>query len=707
MRGRLLHVLLQREFTGKIYPVSRTLKIAQGLKAYPTLADIPEPVDLVILVTPAEAAPDLVDECGKLGIKAVMVVASGFSEEASDAAQARHKRLVETARKYDIALMGPNTTGFVNTATSLAATFSPSVENKSLVLSPSVAPRARIGVTSQSGGFTFAFINRSQQRQIAYSIMVSSGNEAVLEGSDYVDFMLDDGATDIVLMYMEGVKQPERFKEVAIKAANRGKPLIVAKTGRSEAGKRAAASHTGALAGEARSFDAMLRDYGIIRGDDIDQMLDTAIAFSYCPLPAGGRVGLVSASGGGAVWMTETLVAHGLEIIPFDPGTQSQLKALLPAYGSAQNPIDLTATAIRDVGYARIIEIVEQCETVDMIVVVGSLAYEYGIEADREALKRVIATCKKPVAFCTYTTASSRAIELLAEVGIPVFTSMPNCARAMKTLADYAEFQKRWARDRAVITAKPAPTARDRAARTKLLADGPVFCEADAKDILGLYGIARPPERLVQNERDGVAAAHEVGYPVALKAQSSAIAHKTEAGAVALNLASDAALTAAYRTMMERIANTPSTAMRGMLVQKMAPSGVEVIIGVNRDPLLGPMLLVGFGGVLVEVLDDIVITTVPVTRDRALELLKSLRGARLFAGVRGRPPCDINALAALITAVSEFAAAHADIVKEIDLNPVIVHESGLSVVDALIVTGDGVDVNRMKTVLMRECLSCH
>jgi acyl-CoA synthetase (NDP forming) len=512
--------------------------------------------------------------------------------------------------------------------------------------------------------------------------MVSSGNEACLAGVDYVDFMLDDGRTDLFLMYMEAVGDAQRFRTVAAKAADAGKPMIELKAGRSDVGRRAAASHTGALGGEAAAYRALFREHGVVEADDIDGMIATANAFSYCRPPQGYRVGLVSASGGGAVLMSDSLSAAGLELLPFDAKTEAEIKSFLPAYGSAQNPVDVTANAIRDVGYARIIDIVRRCETVDMIVVVGSLAYTYGIEKDRQALLDLSVATGKPVAFCTYSSSSARAIELFAEVGIPVFTSMPDCARALRALADYGAFQRRWPRDRDLLEAprNAAPLA------ARLRAAGRVLCESDAKDVLAEAGIPRFAEALARDADEAVRAAERIGYPVALKAQSPDLLHKTEAGAVVLRLDGPDAVRRAYAEVLGRMPAKARDTLRGVLVQKLAAPGVEVILGVTRDPQLGPLLLIGLGGIFVELVKDVVMAPAPISEARALELVRSLRAARIFEGVRGSPAVDVQALAALASRLSRFAAEHADLIEEIDLNPVIVHERGLSIVDALVIT---------------------
>jgi acyl-CoA synthetase (NDP forming) len=290
--------------------------------------------------------------------------------------------------------------------------------------------------------------------------------------------------------------------------------------------------------------------------------------------------------------------------------------------------------------------------------------------------------------FCTYSSSSAYAIELFAGVGIPVYTSMPDCARALKALADYAAFQRRWQRDRAALVPSKHP------AKPSLLASsGRVLCEADAKGILAEFGIPRIAEELVQSREAAVRAAERIGFPVALKAQSPDLLHKTEAGAVELGLDTPAAVRSAYDDIMARLPKDARRSFRGVLVQKMAASGVEAILGITRDPHLGPMLTIGLGGVLVELMNDFVVAPAPITKARALELVRALRGARIFNGVRGRPPVDIDALAELAAQLSLFAAQHESL-EEVDLNPVIVHERGLSIVDALIVQRPQPDAHR-------------
>jgi acyl-CoA synthetase (NDP forming) len=542
-----------------------------------------------------------------------------------------------------------------------------------------------IAVSCQSGALTFSFLSRGQLRQLRFTTQVSSGNQTVLEAHDYIEAALDSGAADIFLVYLEGLRQSARFRAVADKAAAAGKPLIVAKVGRSDAGRRAAASHTGALAQSGAIDDAIFRRHGIIRGEDLDHMLDVAAAFAFCKLPKGNRVAMITGSGGSAVWMADICSAHGLELPVLEDDIQAKIMAMLPSYASALNPIDATAQAIGEVGYKPIVELVRQSKRIDTILLIASVANETTARKRAEELAGIVAETEQPLLLCTYTTATPGAIAAFAEFGIPCYTSMPSCAQAIKALADYGRFRERTAGRVPVVetTASVRHTVGE-----ALRASGTVLTEVQAKALLAAYGVKRVAEFLATGEDDASDAAMRIGGPVALKVQSPDIVHKTEAGAVLLGLSGDAAVREGYRAVLARArAAHPGAKIDGVLVQAMARRGQEMILGVTRDPVFGPMLMVGLGGIHVEVLKDVAFAPVPLDAEDALALTGDLKGAALLDGVRGSQPADRQALAELMVALSRFAADHADQIAEIDLNPVIVHEAGegLSVVDALIV----------------------
>jgi acetate---CoA ligase (ADP-forming) len=685
LRGRLTHALIGHGYDGRVYPVTRSQNEVLGLKAYPTVAALPEPTDLAVILVPAAHVVETLAQCGDRGIRAAVVISSGFAEESNEAALARDGQLRAVAERFGMLICGPNSEGIVNPLKPLVATFSPVFHDPRRSFPP-VAGKARpIAVSCQSGALTFSFLSRGRDRQLRFTHQVSAGNQTVLEAHDYVDWWLEEGDADVFLLYLEGIRRPDRFRAVADKAAQAGKPLIVAKVGRSAAGRRAAASHTGALAHAGVIDDAVFRHHGIIRGEDLDHMVDLAAAFAFCRLPRGNRVAVITGSGGSAVWMADILSAHGLELPVLEEDLQQRILALLPSYASAQNPIDGTAQAIHEVGYAPLIEIVRQSRHIDVILLIASLANDATAAERAQELSSVVEATEQPVLLSTYTTASPQAMAAFAEAGIPCYTSMPSCARAIRALVDYTRFRNRLRRAEAAPA--PPPDLREKAGRA-LAAAGPVLAEAEAKALLASYGVARPPEALVTNADDAVAAAARIGGPVALKVQSPDITHKTEAGAVALGAAGEAAVREAYQRVMASAKSAhPDACIQGVLVQAMAPPGCEMILGVTRDQTFGPMLMVGLGGIHVEVLRDTVFAPVPVNLEEALSLLGELRGAALLDGVRGAPPADRAALAELIAMLSRFVADHADLIEEIDLNPVIVHPQGqgLSVVDALIV----------------------
>src|SRR6266446_5183244 len=481
LRGRLTHQLIEHGFDGRIYPVTRSQKEVLGHQAYASVADIPEAADLAVILVPAAHVVATIEQCAARGIPAAVVISSGFAEEKSDEAAARDKALRAIAERTGMVIAGPNSEGLVNPLRPLVATFSPVFHDPKDPLLPQASKAKPIAVSCQSGALTFAFLSRGRDRQLRFTYQVSAGNQTVLEAHDYVDWVLEAGGADIFLCYLEGIRDPARFRAVADKAARAGKPLIIAKVGRSDAGRRAAASHTGALARAGMADDAIFRHHGIIRGEDLDHMVDVASAFAYCPLPHGNRVAVITGSGGSAVWMSDILSAHGLELPVIEDHLQERIMALLPSYGSAQNPIDATAQAIGELGYAPLVEIVAQSERIDTILLISSMANENRAGKLAEEMAPISATIDKPILLSTYTTASAAAIATLARAGIPCYTAMPSCARAIRALVDYGAFRAR----HAARSAPPPTAAPAREAVSRLLAgSAPVLTEFASKALL-------------------------------------------------------------------------------------------------------------------------------------------------------------------------------------------------------------------------------
>jgi acetate---CoA ligase (ADP-forming) len=689
LRGRILEIMLSHPYAGKIYPVSRRAKEVQGLKAYAGIEELPERVDLAVLIIPAEFIVAELERCGRAGIPAVVIPSSGFAEEPGGQGARMQAQIAEIARRYDMAVSGPNTEGFANIAAGLCPTFSPAMEKKAGPLSPAKALGARqVSVISQSGGVGFAFFDRACQRNLQFRHIVTTGNEAALEVGDVLDYLIEEGGTDVFLLLLEDVKTPPTFIRAVEKALRAGKPVIVGKIGQSEPGVRAVASHTAALAGSQAAYHAVFKRYGLIEGRDFDEMLDLATGFLACGdrLPAGKHIAICTSSGGAGVWMTDACAAEGLEVPVLDDETRRAIDVHLPSYGTSQNPIDSTAQGVHKLGYAAFAQMAAQSPLIDAVVIVVTARRSAFLEGDLEKLKKLRAESRKPVLMWTYTLPSERSVEIINEAEYPLFTGAPGCARTIRALADYRRVRETFLQK--PREAAPPHPARD-GVRAKLAASGGVLSEWQACPLLAAYGIGgKDFGRLVHSAEEALSAARGFGGTVALKVQSGDIPHKTEAGAVLLNVQPDAAADAYARVLASAQAHAPHARIEGALVQPMLASGREMILGITRDERWGPMLMVGFGGVLVEVLKDVVLAPLPLDKDAALELLNSLEGAALLEAHRGRPACDTEALVELMVRLSQFAADHAGLIAEIDLNPVIVHArgAGVSLADALIVT---------------------
>ena len=727
IRGRILEAVTLHGFDGPLYAVSRSHDEIAGLTCYPSVDALPGPVDLAIITIPAEHVAATLRVCGKVGVKAAIVISSGFGEERGDAGAARQNAIAAIAREFGMAVLGPNAEGFLNSRVPLAATFSPAVVHVENGLRPEGSRGRGIAVVSQSGGIGFSFFHRGRPKALNFSFVVSTGNEAGLNAMDVAGYLVEDDETAVVLAFLEGIRAPDELLRVAVRAAELRKPLVFAKVGRSEAAAAAAASHTASLAGTARSYDAVFRRYGILPGEDQEHMVDVGAGFAFFGdrLPKGTRVGILTPSGGAGAWLADACEQHGLTVPVLDPGTRAAIDRMLPAYGASRNPVDVTAQVIFTVGYAPPLELLAGAPGIDAVLVAGSLSHARYIERDFENLVRIGRQVDKPVIFCGYTRADPHAVELLARAGFPCTTSMANAVKTIRAMNAYREFLARFdgAPPRAVRADRRVAQALSDAAvgagvevdgeagagpgagadvepetrhgaggagpRTAF-APGTVMCEHDAKVLLAAHGIGGiPAGGLALDAAAAARIADEIGGPVAMKVQSSGLPHKSDACAIALGVEGESGVHEAFaRIMSNARAFAPSAAIEGVRVECMSGPGVEMIVGVSRDPDFGPMIGVGLGGVLVELLDDFALSPAPVDAVEAREMLRNLRGRRILDGLRGAPAADLDALVRLLVAVSEFAAAAGGALEALDLNPVIVHPrgEGVSVVDAGIVT---------------------
>ena len=688
LRGRIMRVMCAHPFAGQLYPISRSHAEVGGIKAYASLADLPNRVDLAVIIIPAKHVPEELERCGRAGVRSAVILSSGFAEAASKAGAAMQSEIRSIASAHDMAVLGPNSEGFANIGAALCPTFSPSMEASERPLLPTGVALGRLAVIAQSGGIGFSFFDHGRAKELSFRYVVTTGNEACLEAMEVAEFVIDEGETDALLLLLEDVKCAATFRRVAEKALKAGKPIIVNKIGQSQAGVRAAASHTAALAGSYAAYQAMFQNYGLVEGRDLGEMVDIASGFVACRsrLPSGKRVAICTASGGGGGWMADACTAAGLDVPELDAQTRAAIDVHLPAYGTSQNPVDATAQAIFKIGYAGLAELVLPSPLIDAVIVVMTARSPRNVERQREHLARLAKATPKPILLWSYTLPAPQSVKMLVEAGYPLFTSIPNCARTLSLMADYRALRERFLRP---IEVRPATAAPERLAVSQALSTGAsMLCEWDARAILSRYGIgANPVGTLATSAEAAAKAAHDMGGAVALKVQSPDIPHKTEAGALALNLTTGKEVRAAYDRVLANAARfRPAAQIYGVLVQPMAPPGREVIVGVSSDPTFGHLLMVGLGGVSVEVLNDVILRPVPLGEGDARAMLDRLKGASLLGAHRGSPPSDVDALVDIMVRLARLAHDHAGQIAAVDLNPVILHRqgAGASLVDALI-----------------------
>lgn len=674
--GRLLSMLRKNGYPGKLYPINPNYGDIDGLKCYPEIADIGRPIDLAIVIIPAKAVLGALEQCAAAGVKNAVIISSGFAEEGGDSA-AMQDAIVALAKKTGMRISGPNAEGFYSQVQRVAATFSPTVDVK-----PGepelVATVRRIGIVAQSGGIGFAIYHRAKALGVALSYVVSAGNESDLGAGEFLEYMVQDPSTDVILLFIEGIRDVEKFLAAARRAAEIGKPVIVTKVGRSGAGERAAASHTASMAGWSAAYDAVFAKYGFIVSNDLDEAVTIAAVLTSNPLPKGDRVAVLTVSGGAGIWGADTVSMQGLQVPELSRPIQAEISQLLPSYGATRNPIDVTAQGVHSGGLQKSIDLLDVSDEVDAILVVLSLSSDTRMPFKRAELKPVIEAQRKPIVFYSYTLPSHFARSELAACGVVVLSGLTHAGVAMRRLVDYAKFK----------LAPPATHAALAAVDLSAHLKTPALSEADSKALLRAAGVTLPDEVLV-TERDGLdAAIARSGFPLVMKIQSADIPHKSEVGGVRVNITTKGEAFIAYQALLEGARKQrPNAAIQGVLVGPMARKGVEIIVGTLQDATFGPMIMVGLGGITTELFRDVVYRPAPVSAPEASAMLAELKAAPLLNGFRGAAKADVPALADLISQVSRLAAAWRNEIAEIEINPVLVHPvgQGVTIVDALVV----------------------
>jgi acyl-CoA synthetase (NDP forming) len=663
--GRPVAYLTKHGFGGAIYPVNPRAEVIGGLKCYPDVRSLPEAPDVGIVLLGAERAHEAVRDLAARGTAAAIVLASGYTEVGAEGAR-RQQQLLDAAGSMRI--LGPNTIGLVNLTDRITLSATGALELEDF-------EAGSIGVVSQSGGILGALLSRAAARGIGLSKLVSTSNEADLDMADFIDHLADDEATSVIALYMEGVRNPAKFKAAALKAARKGKPVVVFKVGRSESGAAAAVSHTGALAGADRMYDALFREVGVIRAQTFADLLDLPAALVTRRRLAGRRVAVLTSTGGAGTLVADSLGTAGFETPAPDEATAAALRALQSGDHAVldRNPIDVTLAGLQPALLRGAITSLLASPSYDAVVVIVGSSGLAMPDLMASAIHDSLPGSDKPLVVFVSPHAPGIA-SLLNRRGVPAFMAPESCTSALAAMLETTRWKEPAARDVEVSASAPSLVALDD------LPDGPLN-EAEAKHLFARFGVPCVRERIVGNAEEALAAARELGEgKVVLKILSSEITHKSDVGGVAVGIAADRVGERLER-MAAEVSERAGARPRQFLVQEMVEGGVELILGCHRDPL-GSAVLLGMGGVTAELLKDTALRMVPpggLGRDEALSLVQELRTWPLLDGFRGRKPADVDALVSAIVAFSRMIDALGERLVEAEINPVFVLPKGQGV----------------------------
>ena len=655
LSGRLLANLKAAGFRGGVYPINPRATTISDLACFPTVAAVPEAVDLAVIMVPRDAVLPAIDDCLAAGVGGMVVITAGF-REGGETGAAVERQLLARLAGAGVRMVGPNCMGVINTAPAvrLDATFSPT---------PAIA--GRVAFASHSGALGVAVLEAAQELRLGFAQFVSLGNSADVKVCDLLEAWEHDDGVGVILLYLESLDEPRRFLDVAGRIT-RCKPVVVVKSGRTAAGQRAASSHTGALAAADTAVAAVLRQAGTTRVDSLAEMLDVVRAFERCPLPAGARIAVVTNAGGPAIAATDALGGQGLTLADLAPATRDALRAFLPAEAAVGNPVDMLPSATPD-DFRRALDLVAGDGGVDAVVTITVTPILVKPLDIARAIAGAAPAVAKPVVSVFMTAAEFYAAASVVPGMPPVYRFPESAVRALGGLRRHAIGLGRPAGK--PVAPRPSPTLASVAAR------GHGYLPPEqAFAVLTEAGIPVAPWRSVECAADLPAAAAAVGYPVVLKAFGEQLVHKSDVGAVVVGLRSTDEVVVAARAMGERL-TAHGVRADGFLVQRQVMGGREVIVGLTRDPAVGPLVMCGLGGIAVEVWKDVSFRVAPVARPEAEAMLRELRGAPLLDSFRGRPAADVSAAADAIVRLGALAAAHPELA-ECDINPLLVLDDG-------------------------------
>lgn len=678
--GIPLALLTIFEYAGEIYPVNPKYEQLGGWKCYPAMADIPGTVDLAIIAVPAAITMAALQQCAAKGVRVAIVFTSGFAEVDASGRKVQEE-MRSLARESGMRILGPNCLGVLNLYNGSVPSFMFHEKPTGLYYPE------KLSYITQSGGLGAIIYQMVVQHSVGFNYFVSTGNEADIGFAEILSYLAGREEVGIIGGYVEGLQRDGRlFMDACSRALQGGKLVTLQKVGRTAIGATAAASHTGALVGEDRVYDGVFKQCGVVRADDVEQMNALIALHATGRMPRGKNIGVITISGGGGVVVADKCPQFGLEVVRLTEATQNKLREFFPSFGAVANPVDLTSAIFTDEAlFQRAIRTVME----DPLVDVGAFFYNLQMP-DLEAAQKIIDvyySVDKPLAIFTWPTGQDFAVEArekMIRAGVPVIEHVPSGLWALSALADWVKKAK---------TAGPFPLYEPGAERRRALeilkSSGDCsLTESRSKAVLRAYGIPVTGEKLVRSAAEAAAAAGEMGYPVVLKIESPDILHKTEAGGVLLNLPDAAAVEEGYERIIKGAQDyNPAARLDGVLVQEMLPAGLEIILGLKKDPIFGPTLLFGLGGIYVELLRDVALRSAPLREEDAREMLDEIQGKALLDGLRGQPPRDRRALVSIMMKLSRMAVELGDEIAELDINPLILYPDGEGAVaaDALIV----------------------
>lgn len=647
---------------GGVYPINPNANEILGLKAYPSVLDVPDAIELAVIVIPYMYVPEALRECGQKKIPAAIIITAGFREAGMEGLE-RERELLDIAKQYDIRIVGPNCLGIIDTHTPLNASFS-----------AGTPPAGPMAFMSQSGALGTAVLDWALAGRLGLSKFVSLGNKADVGETDLLKAWADDPHSKVIMIYVEGLPNGQEFIRTARQISHK-KPIVAVKSGVTQSGSRAVSSHTGSLAGSEQAYQAAFQQAGVLRAESMQTMFDIALALGYQPLLAGDRIAIVTNAGGPGILATDALERSGMTLARFENRTIQTLQENLPDAASAANPVDVLGDARSD-RYRQAMELVINDQNVDGMLVVLTPQAMTEIEATAQAVADLSKSSNKPIFGCFMGEARVKAgIALLEKYGVPNYGFPERAALAFRAMSDYRAILQR-PEPEFVHFKVDQDTVRQVIDRVR--SEGRVTIgDAEAREIQTAYGLKIPDSRLAKTPDEAVKIATEIGYPLVLKIASPDILHKTDVGGVRVGLENTTELRDAFELMVYRAQRyIPEARIWGCQVQEMVPSGgIEILVGMNRDPQFGPLVTFGLGGIYVETLKDVTFRIAPFSLAEAEEMLKEIRTHALLDGVRGQPPVDKAAIVDTLLRIGQLVQDFPEIV-ELDINPLIVYPEG-------------------------------